>query len=900
MNDQARHERVMELFDEVCDLQPDQQTQFLRDHNTVDESIIDEVRALLRHDARPIEFVAKKAQGGGMEMIASELASGANPTNEAEMAEPLPKQIGRYKIIRKLGEGGMGLVYLAEQENPRRVVAVKVIKAMAASRSTLRRFEHEAHVLGMLQHPGIAQIFEAGTAELSIDGMMDAGVHPFFAMEYVDGQIITRHAELRNLGVRQRLELFMRVCEAVQHAHLKGVIHRDLKPANILVVDDVAAADRSNSSHGFLSLGKPKILDFGVARLTDADIQVTTMQTDAGQLVGTLQYMSPEQVSADPLELDTRSDVYALGVILYELLTGRPPYDLRKLMVHDAVRVIRDEEPSRLSSINRTFRGDLETITAKAMEKDKSRRYQSAADLAADIRRYLNDEPLVARPPSRAYQFRKFARRNKVLVGAVSAVALALCAAVLGLSQAVVTAQQQRDDAKVAEATERALRISIEHARDKEMTQRTEAQRQSRIAKAVNDFLNDDLLAQADPGNQPDRDITLRAALDRAAVKVAERFADEPEVQASIRLSLGRTYQNLGEHDAAEPQLREAWNLYKTALGEDDERALTAESSLADLMRLNGDYASAEQMVRRVILVASRLLGPEHELVLDSRDILATTLEKLNRYVEAEPLMAQNLEIRRRLHGEESPEALLSMRLLGLFFERNGKYAQAEEIMVRTIQAMIKAQGTDHPDTMAAMNNLALVYIGQQRYAEAEQVLAPVYDKQNRLLGERHGDTMTTLSNLATSIMGQHRLAEAEPLLEKKLAMVKEVLGPTHSDTLNAMNTLGGLYWRTKRYEDAESIHREVIRIGRETYGEKHLETMVAHACLMRLQNSMNRLDEAKETGEYAYGLMSDTLGNDHPITQALVAHLVQIAKKRGDQADLTRWEARRVKAPSS
>jgi len=899
VNDSARHERVMDLFDAACDLPPEQQTRFLREQAGEDESVIKEVRALLQHDAKPIDFVAQKAHGGGLEIIASELASGGRAKSTSEHVEQLPHQIGRYRVIRKLGEGGMGVVYLAEQENPRRVVAVKVIKSIAASRSTLQRFEHEAHVLGMLQHPGIAQIFEAGTAEMKLAGISAAGIHPYFAMEYVDGQTITKHAEHRRLGTRQRLELFMKVCEAVQHAHQKGVIHRDLKPANILVIDDAAGGDSKHRS-GNTALGQPKILDFGVARLTDSDIQVTTIQTDAGQLVGTLQYMSPEQIAADPDGLDTRSDVYALGVILYELLTGRPPYDLRKMMVHDAARVIRDEEPTRLSSINRTFRGDIETIVGKALEKDKTRRYQSAAELADDIRRYLSDEPLVATPPSRVYQFRKFARRNKVLVGATAAVAVALCAAVLGLSQAVLTAHRQRDDAKLAEATERALRISMEQARDQELSQRMAAQRQSKIAKAVNDFLNNDLLAQADPVNQPDRDITLRSVLDHAADKVADRFADEPEVQASIRLSLGKTYQSLGEHNAAEPQLREAWNLCKNALGEDDELTLTAEAALADLMRLQGEYDAAEQMIRRVILVASRLLGAEHELVLNSRDILAMTLEKLNRYIEAEPLMAENLEIRRRLHGDESPETLLSMRLLGLFFERNGKFAEAEEIMVRTIQAMIKARGLDHPDTMAAMNNLALVYVGQQRYDEAEQILTPVYETQKRLLGERHSDTMTTLSNLATSIMGQHRLAEAEPLLAKKFAMVKEVLGPTHSDTLNAMNTLGGLYWRTKRYEDAENIHREVIRIGRETYGEKHLETMVAHACLMRLQISMNRIDEAKATGEYAYSLMVETLGNDQPITQALIAYLIQIAQKRGDQDELARWEAKRVKPASS
>lgn len=321
---------------------------------------------------------------------------------------PLPKAIGKYRILKELGQGGMGSVYLAEQEQPRRKVALKVIRAGLVNEQLLRRFDAEAQLLGRLSHPGIGLIYEAGTA------ITEAGETPYFAMEYIDGVTLIQHVKDNKLGTRARLELFSRVCDAVQHAHAKGIIHRDLKPANIMV-------DRT---------GQPKILDFGVARATDSDVQTATQQTDVGQLIGTVPYMSPEQVTADPGDLDTRSDVYALGVIMYELLAGKLPYDLRKKMLHDAVRIIREDEPTRLSAINKVFRGDVETIVQKSLEKGKERRYQSANDLAADIRRYLSDEPIQARPPSTKYQLQKFAKRNKALVAGAAGVFVAL---VIGL-----------------------------------------------------------------------------------------------------------------------------------------------------------------------------------------------------------------------------------------------------------------------------------------------------------------------------------------------------------------------------------------------------------------------------------------------------------------------------------
>jgi serine/threonine protein kinase/WD40 repeat protein len=376
---------------------------------------------------------------------------------EAENAKPVvgrehPSVIGRYRVLGLIGEGGMGAVYEAEQEHPRRTVALKIIKLGMASPELLRRFEQESQALGRLQHPGIAQIFEAGTVDTGF------GPQPYFAMELIRGRSLRDYSESNHLSTNQRLAIMVKVCDAVHHAHQRGLIHRDLKPGNIMVDDT----------------GQPKILDFGVARVTDRDARAT-LETDLGQLVGTLAYMSPEQTVADTLDIDTRSDVYSLGVILYELLAGRLPYTLGKNL-HEAIRVVREEEPTRLGAANRAFRGDIETIVAKALEKDRTRRYASSAELAADIQRYLNNEPIVARRPSASYQLQKFARRNRALVAGTTAVFLVLVTSVIAITLLFAQAIKDRDRAQRAEGRSKENEREAEQARVNERDQRSIAE----------------------------------------------------------------------------------------------------------------------------------------------------------------------------------------------------------------------------------------------------------------------------------------------------------------------------------------------------------------------------------------------------------------------------------------
>jgi eukaryotic-like serine/threonine-protein kinase len=430
-------ESVEALFQRAADLDPVQRGLFLDEQCAGDPDLRAAVEELLHFDAK-----AQSAPDFPHSPAADVRAR--LPT-----AWAVPAFIGRYRILRRHGEGGMGSVYEAEQDNPRRTVALKVIRPGLVSPELVKRFSHEAQILARLQHSGIAQVYEAGMGE---DGQ------PFFAMEFIRGMPLDEYARSRGLGAAARLELLARVCDAVQHAHEKGVIHRDLKPGNILVDET----------------GQPRVLDFGVAHVTDADLMTSASRTQAGQLLGTLSYMSPEQIAADPAGLDGRSDVYTLGVILFELLARRLPYQLEQLPVHEVARVIREQEPSRLGSINTLYRGDVEIIAAKALEKDKTRRYASAGGLASDIRRYLRGEAILARPASALYQLRKFARRHTALVAGVSGIFAAL---LVGTTVSIVFALRAAENARVADENARV-------AYEKERVATYESYR-ARIAAAV-------------------------------------------------------------------------------------------------------------------------------------------------------------------------------------------------------------------------------------------------------------------------------------------------------------------------------------------------------------------------------------------------------------------------------
>jgi tetratricopeptide (TPR) repeat protein len=745
-----------------------------------------------------------------LEVAAQALAMSAAAAGETVIttSRSLPAAIGRYRIVRLLGEGGMGTVYEAEQEQPRRFVALKVIRPGLATPERLRRFTHEAQALGRLQHPGIAQIYEASTADTGL------GPQPYFAMELIRGWPLHQYAAANQLNTQQRLVLMVKICEAVHHAHQRGVIHRDLKPGNIVV-------DES---------GQPKILDFGVSRVTESDAQATR-QTDLGQIVGTLAYMSPEQVLADPLEVDTRSDVYSLGVILYELLSGRLPYDVNRRQLHEAAQTIREEDPTSLSSLSRHYRGDVETIVGKALEKDKGRRYASAEDLAADIQRYLSDEPITARPPSASYQLQKFARRHRAFVAGVTAVFVALVAGVAAsTSQAIranragqaalmerdraaaarQTATEERDRALRAERNAVAAEAKAVQERNRALTEKQRADEESAAAKAISNFLQNDLLRQASlveqgPNTRPDSDLKVRTALDRAAARIPGKFEGQPLVEASIRQAIGTTYLNLGLLPEAQTQMEKALELRRRALGEDHPDTAVGMNNLAVLYLDLGKISQAEPLVIKALEIRRRVLGEEDPITLVSLSNLGSLYRAEGKYEQAELAYLKAIEIRSRVLGANHRDTAMSMHNLALLYRFEGKNREGERLEIRTLEVFRSVLGEEHPVTLRSVDNLAALYYAEERYGEAEDLWNKVVEVRRRILGAQHSDTTDVMASLADAQLQEQKYVLAESVVREALSNW-EKMNPDGWKPYYGQALLGSSLAGQKRYVEAEPL----------------------------------------------------------------------------------------------
>jgi non-specific serine/threonine protein kinase/serine/threonine-protein kinase len=827
--------------------------------------------------------------------------------------------IGRYRVLRIIGEGGMGIVYEAEQENPRRIVALKVIRPGFVTADLLRRFEQESQMLGRLQHSGIAQVYEAGTAPSA------HGPQPFFAMELVRGRRLDVYAAGENLGIRERLELVARICDAVEHAHQKGIVHRDLKPGNILV-------DES---------GQPKILDFGVARATDSDVQAT-MHTQVGAIVGTLPYMSPEQVGGDPTEMDTRSDVYALGVILFELLSGKLPYDLDKKTLPEAVRVIREEDPTRLTMVSRTFRGDVETIAAKALSKERERRYQSAADLAADIRRYLRDEPIVARPASTAYQLRKFARRNKALVAGVAAVFVVLVIGVVVSSwQAVRATRAERlatsrlaetqEARKLAEArgreSEEARRLAeerrteaemqkaeAERARGSETEQRLAAEASAARAKqeaakagAVNTFLQD-MLSSVDPFQMKGRDVTVRQVLDEAAKKVGDgSLGSQPEIEVAVRGTLGNTYRALGLYPEAEPQLqaaldlrrknapgeetldlasslndlallkwnrgdidgaerlyREALRIRRKALGNEHPDLWSTLNNLAVLLADRGDGDEAEPLYREALRIRRKALGDEHPDVATTLSNLALLLASRGDLDGAEPLYRESLRIRRKVLGDENPDVAVSLGNLATLLHDRGDLAGAEPLYREAIRIRRKTLGDEHPDVAVGLNTLGVLLFSRGDLDGAEPLYREALQIRRKALGDENPQVALTLYNLALLLRARGDLAGAEPLSREALRIRRKAFGDESPGVADALGSLGSLLVEKGELAEAEPLLRESLTIRTKVLPARHLDIASGQTSLAACLNRQGRYAEAEALLREALSVREEKLPPEH------------------------------------
>ena len=699
----------------------------------------------------------------------------------------VPDRVGPYRILRDIGEGGMGVVYEAVQAKPvRRKVALKLIKWGMDTKEVVARFESERQALALMNHPNIASVFDAGAT--------DEG-RPYFAMEYVHGIPITEYCDKHRMTIQERLELFILVCEGVQHAHHKGIIHRDIKPSNVLVAvqDDKPV---------------PKIIDFGVAKATSQRLTEHTVATELGQLIGTPEYMSPEQAEMTNLDIDTRTDVYSLGVLLYELLVGAQPFDateLRKAGLVEIQRKLREDEPERPSTkvgslgkvsttsasnrrvevkaLESQLRGDLDWIAMKALEKDRTRRYETANALALDITRYLDSEPIQARAPSAGYKFRKFVNRHKVGVAAGTGVVGAL---VLGLVLATVGMIRAREAERIA---------ALEAATSEEVS---------------------------DPGETRGNSVTAREILDLGARGIEEALVDQPEVQARMMLTIGTVYTNLGLYGEAERLLEEAVQTQRSVDGDEDRDTLAAINQLGTLRWYQGRFRDAESLYLEVLGGRARLLGEDDPATLQARFDLASTYHAVSDLEKAAEMYSSVLEAQRRVLGETHDNVAATLNNLASVLLQQQDYKAAEPIYRESLAISTKIHGKEHPDVAQILGNLALLVHRLGDLHEAETLYRETLELKQRLLGFEHPEVSSTMQNLAKLMGDQGDYGPAERLYRETLIALRMRLGAEHPDVAIIISDLAELLDRRGEHQKAEPLHRQALQIMEAAYEPPH------------------------------------------------------------------------------
>jgi tetratricopeptide (TPR) repeat protein len=778
--------------------------------------------------ARVDALLAAEAKAGNFlrsaESDPNATISRRGPAPDAHLpAEEISQSIGRYKLLEQIGEGGFGTVWLAEQREPvKRRVALKIIKLGMDTKQVIARFEAERQALALMDHPNIAKVFDGGAT--------DTG-RPYFVMEYIRGVPILEYCDTEKLDTKARLELFISVCHALQHAHHKGIIHRDIKPSNVLIT---------------LHDGKPvpKVIDFGIAKATNTELTQKTLFTQHRQMIGTPAYMSPEQAEMSGLDIDTRSDVYSLGVLLYELLTGTTPFDAEELLNNgyaEMMRIIREQEPhkpsTRLSSLGDTATrtaeqrrsdtsklslllcGDLDWIVMKCLEKDRARRYETANGLAADVRRHLKDEPVVAGPPTAGYRLQKFVKRNRGQVVAAGIVAATLLMGVSGTTGGLLWALSERDRADAAAQTatlaaqaEAAARLEAQGNEQRAIAETKRAERELARATEVKRLITD-MLGSVSPYVAQNADITLlKGILDDTAARLAKGEVEDELVAAELHHVVGQVYRDLGVYDAAAVHLLIASEVTNRLLGEEDPRTMTVTNHLGMLYQNAGRYADAEAIYLRFLQIEKRMWGVEHRETLSSMNNLAATYLGQGRYAAAEALLLpRTLELMKREFGEEHHNTLQCMHNLGFLYQALGRCADAEPLQVKILEVSKRMRGEGHPETLKSMLNLAAIYILCGHYTEAEPLCEDLLKLSTSVLGPKHPQTLATVVNLGALYNRLKRFDDARRLFEPSVDVMRQKLGTGHSQTKSAISGLAVAYEGLGRRDDALPLYRELL-----------------------------------------------------------------------------------------
>jgi len=864
--------------------------EFLRGACPDDDAMFERLRGLLDVHDRVGKFMEHARGAEGEPTVAVATAQIVLP-----LAEKPGDRIGRYRLLQKIGEGGCGVVYMAEQEEPvRRRVALKLIKPGMDTRQVIARFEAERQALALMDHPNIAKVFDAGAtgqrsevggqrsetapvAPLTSDLCLQpsGSSRPYFVMELVRGVKITDYCDEKKLTTQERLELFMQICRAVQHAHQKGIIHRDLKPSNILVsVNDGVAV--------------PKVIDFGIAKATTgAPLTDKTVFTAFEQFIGTPAYMSPEQALVTSLDIDTRTDIYSLGVLLYELLTGKTPFDPKELLkagLDEMRRAIRETEPVRPSTRLSTLpceelsttaqrrgldapkliselRGDLDWIVLKCLEKDRARRYETANGLASDIQRHLNNEPVVACPPSKLYRFQKLVRRNKPAFAVAGIVLLALW---LGLAVSIGSLLKER------QARQRAV-----DAEQKATTAATKSQ-------AVAQFLKD-MLQGVGPSVARGRDTKLlQEILEKTAKRVTNDLHEQPDVEGELLNVIGEVYAALGQYKKAEERFRAALAL-RTQLFSDEHLAVASSlENLAAVLMDQDQFADAETALQKVLAMRRKLLGEEHRDVATTLNWLGQVYWLQGKSVEAEAAHLKALAMRRKLLGDEHPSVAESLNNLGNVLLAQGRLAEAESTHRQALTLRRKILSNDDLDLTASLINLASALWRRGTLDQAEALQREAITNQTRLFDGDHPDLAVSLENLATILWHQGRQTEAEPLFRRALEMRQKLLGQEHHLVAFTLNNLAVVLWTQGKLAEAENFNRQALAMRLKLLGPDHGDVALSYNSLALILRDLRQLPKAEQAAREALRIRRKTLSPEDPNLASSLDNLALVLRDEG------------------
>ena len=875
-NESDNWAQIEKIFNEAIELPTLEQDSFIEQASSSNVELLAELKQLL---------MAHRSAGDFLEKFDTHNAAAL--LNESDLRHETQK-IGPYKILGILGRGGMGIVYLAERDDGqfKQQVALKLIKRGMDSEEILSRFLNERQILAQLQHPNITQLLDGG--------INDTG-QPYFTMEYIDGIPITTYCNNNHLDINARLKLFIKVCKAIQYAHVNLVIHRDLKPSNILVTTG----------------GEPKLLDFGIAKLLDPDTDKPSTKT--GHRLLTPEYSAPEQITGG--NITTATDTYALGIILYELLTGDRPYNFdrsslnevsgeryqttplkpsSKLLQTIKTRTNQETDPESSAELisrrwYRSVKGDLDNIVMMALRKESIRRYSSTQALVDDIERYLTGHTVLARKDTVLYRFNKLIQRHKLSSVAILLAAVSL---IVGLSIAMWQGELARNEADKAEANSTFLL---------------------------------ELLSKADPANAQGNKLITVELLDSAAQQLnAENnpFKNQPKQKAQLLFSLGNLYKSLGKFNRADQYLSESLELYRKVVNETDPAILTAMESLLDLHRLQGKYKQAEAIAIKIFNIRSKVfgkqhtttittrislaniyrengeydkaeilyhdallnlekrLGTQHKIILELKNDLSILYRRQGQYEKSEKFALQSVEGRRLSLGDKHPDTLYSMYNLALVYKKLAKYQRSLKLSKATLVLMHHVLGKEHPHTLVTTYNLASTYRRMGEYDKAEQLLDNIYDIQRKVLGITHRQTMLSYAEYAHLQKGRGILESAEGIYLEVFDNQKQQLGMNHRHTLITMRSLAGLYLKQKRYAEVEEILTKATPLHIISLGEKHPDTIKLQNTKIKfyLQNKLytkakNLATETLKSSQYA-------LGNEHPITLAVKFQLGLAYKK--------------------